>query len=271
MKRPISQVFFTAVAAAIIGFAPASLAAQLTLVPTKDVYLFAGVKGNVPLTFQHDDSEAVTSELTYRIYQASSATLAPLGEELSIPHQSFPAAASLTVQIPFTPPDVRAITSFLLKVSSSDEEIGSANITVVPPKVFARLNDLNLKKVFLLEPDPSLSPLLEEARLETTDDASVEVGLRIVRLPDPASEAEWKDRSNKNSVPTLFIVGRGVTGAEKLLPVKAISRNDHRSVIVQDWFVPDVKENTLSQLRLLRAVQSLVKPDAELDPGKTKN
>jgi hypothetical protein len=271
MKRLIFHLFSTAVAAAIIGITLKSFAAQLTLVPAQDASLFAGVKGNVPLTFQHDDSETVTSELTYRIYQASSATLAPLGEKIPIPHQSFPAAASLTVHIPFTPPDVRAITSFVLKVSSGDEELGSANITVVPPRVFARLNDLNLKKVFLLETDPSLGPLLEQAPLETTDDASAEVGLRIVRLPDPPAESDWKDRANKNSVPTLFIVGRGVTGAEKLLPVKAISRNDHRSVIVQDWFVPDLKENPLSQLRLLRAIQSLVKPEGELDPSKTKN
>lgn len=271
MKRLISQVFFTTIAAVIIGSATNSFAAQLGLVPAQDVYLFAGVKGDVPLTFQNEDSEAITSELTYRIYQVSSATLAPLGEKITFPHQSFPAAASLTVHIPFSPPDVRVITSFVLKVNSSEEEIGSVNVTVVPSKVFARLNDLNLTKVFLVEPDPSLGPLLQEARLESTDDTSADVGLRIVRLPNPAAESDWKDRSNKNSVPTLYIVGRGVTGAEKLLPVKAIARNDHRAVIVQDWFVPDVKENPLSQLRLLRAIQSLVKPEAELDPGKTKN
>lgn len=269
--RYLHLVFSTIVAGIIIAVAPKGFAAQLTLLPAQDVFLFAGVSGKIPLTFQHQDSEPVTGELTYRIFQASAATLAPISDESPVPHRSFPPAGLLTVQIPFTPPDVRAITSFVLKVSSNDGEIGSISITVVPPRVFARLDDLNLKQIFLFEPEPSLGPLLKESRVQITGEPSSDASLHIVHLPGPAAESDWKDRATTPSPPTLFIVGRGVTGAEKLLPVKTITRNGGRVIVVQDWFIPDLKQNPLSQLRLLRAIQSLAKPEAELDPGKEKN
>lgn len=276
-----NSAFIAAFAIATLA-APILSAAQLSLIPAQDVFLFARVKGTVPLSFQHDGAEPLTQELTYRIYQASSATLAPLGEKAPIPQQSFPAAASLIVALPFTPPDVRAITSFVLKVYSSDTEIGSANFTVVPPKVFSRLKeskDLDLKQIGLYEPAPWLRPLLEESGLQTTDEPPAEVGLCIVHLPNAEAEADWKDRiasqrgpsATSNSTATLFIIGRGVTGAEKLLPTKTVQNDDRRALVVQDWFVPDLNENPLSQLRLLRAIQSLLKPEAERDPlSKTK-
>ncbi|MGN6386876.1 MAG: hypothetical protein ACTHMT_11620, partial [Verrucomicrobiota bacterium] len=55
-------------------------AAELTLVGPADLYRFAGAATKVPLTVQSSASAEVTSALRYRIYQASSATLAPLGD-----------------------------------------------------------------------------------------------------------------------------------------------------------------------------------------------
>jgi len=245
-------------------------AAQLTLVPAQDVFIFAGVKGKIPVTVQNDAEEAITQDLSYRIYQASSATLVPLDEKAPIPQQSFPSLASLTIALPFTPPEVRAITPFILKVFSNETEIGALNITVVPPKVFSRLKELKLKQILLYEPATWLRPLLDENGVEITDESSPEVNLHIVHLPNPDAEATWKDRALSNSVPTLFITGRGVSGAEKLLPTKSVQKNDRRAVVLQDWFIPDLQENPLSQLRLLRAIQLACKPELELAPNFKK-
>jgi hypothetical protein len=257
----------------LLAVAPKLSAAQLTVVPAQDVFLFAGAKGNIPVTVQNAGEEAITQELSYRIYQASSAILVPLGEKAPIPQQSFPSLASLTIALPFTPPEVRAITPFILKVYLNDTEIGALNITVVPPKVFNRLKELNLKQILLYEPAPWLRPLLDENGVEITDEPSPDVNLQIVHLPNPDAEMSWRDRASSNSVPTLFITGRGVSGAEKLLPTKSVPKNDRRAVVLQDWFIPDLQDNPLSQLRLLRAIQLACKPELELAPDfkKTNN
>jgi hypothetical protein len=103
--------------------------------------------------------------------------------------------------------------------------------------------------------------------------ATSEAKLLIVRLPNAAAETNWNDQRNISSLPTLFIVSRGVTAAEKLLPTKFLhTSRGGRVAIVQDWFVPDLKENALSQVRLLRAIQLLVNPEKEPNPtAKKKN
>jgi hypothetical protein len=69
----------------------------------------------------------------------------------------------------------------------------------------------------------------------------------------------------------LFIVGPGVTGSEKLLPFKSLNRKNLRAAVLQEWFVPEIKTDALSQLRLLRALQFIAKPEQENDPaGKQK-
>ncbi len=158
-------------------------------------------------------------------------------------------------------------------VFSNETEIGALNITVVPPKIFSRLKELNLKQILLYEPAALLRPLLDDTGAEITQEPSPEVNLQIVHLPNLDAEATWINRAFSNSVPTLFITGRGVSGAEKLLPIKSVQKNDRRAVVLQDWFIPDLQDNPLSQLRLLRAVQLVCKPELELAPNfrKTNN
>jgi hypothetical protein len=265
MNHRLLQLF-----AFLLAVVPKLSAAQLTVVPAHDVFLFAGVKGNIPITFQNESDDTIMQELTYRIYQASSATIVPLGEKAPLPQQTFPSQASVTIALPLTPPEVRAITPFILKVYLNDAEIGALNITVVPPKVFSRLKELKLKQIFLYEPAPWLRPLLDENDVEITDEPSPDVNLQIVHLPNPDAEMSWRNRASSNSVPTLFITGRGVPGAEKLLPTKSVQKNDRPTLVLQDWFIPDLQENPLSQLRLLRAIQLVCKPELELAPDSKK-
>lgn len=251
-----------------------SRAAELALVGPADLYRFAGAATKVPLTVQSSASAEVKSALSYRIYQASSATVAPLGDPKEIGEKQLEPDEAITFSVPFEAPEVRAITRFVMKVRAGEEELGSVAITVVPQKLFAQLAKDLEGSVELFEPEPALASILTESGVQLNADSETSSSkIAVVRLPSKAAEQDWKEQhaNIKQTLPTLFIVGPGVTGSEKLLPFKSLNRKNFRAAVLQEWFVPEIKTDALSQLRLLRAVQSIAKPEQENDPaGKQK-
>jgi hypothetical protein len=264
----ISRYLKVLVLSVFLGTVSGIAGAQLTFVPSDDTFLFANRPGKIEVTLRNDASDDRKARVDYRIYQATSATLAPVGKRESLGDRQFPAEQGATISIPFAPPNVRAITLFVVKIYLGDDEMGSVRATVLPPNIFSRLLDDGVTHVRLHEPYNFLRAILEEDGVKVAEGNMAEAKLAIVRLPNATAEAAWQNEGENSSAPTLFIVGRGVTGAEKLLPTK-FRQTDRgtRIAIVQDWFVPDLEENALSQLRLLRAMEFLIKPRRELDPG----
>jgi hypothetical protein len=266
----IDRLVIRSLAAGWVAVSTCMAAEQLQVLPGADVYLFSGRAGKVPVTVRNTSDETVTAALEYRFFQASSATIAPLDEKKAIGEKTFPAELTVSLEIPFTLPEVRSVSAFVAKLYTADKEIGAVNVTVVPPKIFSRLKQQEVGKVQVIEPDAAIRPMLEQSELPVVDESDAETKVRIVRLLNADAESDWKDRKASPTIPTLFIVSRGVTGAEKLLPVKFLSNENGRIAMVQDWFVPELQENALSQLRLLRALQMLLAPEAESDPSTKK-
>lgn len=50
------------------------------------------------------------------------------------------------------------------------------------------------------------------------------------------------------------------------MPLKFGHGEGFKSAILQDWFIPDLEQNALSQLRLLRAIDLMLKPDQVQKP-----
>ena len=272
--KPVSAFLNFLVGLLLLAVAPALAAAQLKSVGKTESFLFTGKPGKVQVALENNTAERVKQPLNYRIFQASSATLAPLGERQSLGEMEFPPGQAAIISIPFAPPDVRAITLFVMKVYLGEEAVASMNITAFPPKIFSRLTETGIAEIHLHEPDSLLRPVLEASGVKVTDRATAsEAKLLLVRLPNAAAETDWNEQREVTSLPTLFIIGRGVTGSEKLLPTKFLQpEQGGRVAIVQDWFIPDIKENALSQVRLLRAIQILLTPDKESNPaGKKKD
>jgi hypothetical protein len=246
-------------------------ASHLTVAGDSEIFLFAGRQARIPITIRNSTEEPISASLEHRIYQASSAVAAPISEKAAFPVQTFPAGANVTASIAFVAPELRSITPFVVKISTAkDEVVGSVNFTVVPANLFARLKEMDLKQIYLHEATPMIRPLLAETGVEVVDEESPETSLVIVHLPGTEAEVNWRDAASSSRAPTLFICGPGVTGAEKLLPAKLVQKEGRRALVLQEWFVPGLKENALSQLRLLRAIQLLCKPDLELNPASQK-
>lgn len=247
------------------------LAGGLKVAPGGDAYLFAGRAGKIQLTIDHEGG-SIRKNVEYRIFQSSSATLAPVHEKQSLGEREFPQDQSIVVSIWFTPPQIRTVTLFVAKIFADAEEIGSVPVTVVPPGIFSRLTSQEIKTILVKEPEPLVGPVLEEGGIEVSDNLESGAKLGIVRLPNLEAQKEWRESEGNAEIPVLFIIGRGVAGAEKLLPVKFLSKEGRRIALVQEWFIPDLKENALSQLRLLRTIQLLHHPEAEPTPlNKEKN
>lgn len=245
--------------------------AELQLAGSVDVYCFAGVESKVPVSIRNSGNEQVNSDVSYRIFQASSATLAPLDGKKPVGEKRFDADEAITFSIPFKAPEVRTITRFVMKITAGEGELGSVRITVVPQRLFSQFAKDIEGSVELAEPEPLIGPILTDSGVLLSENSEApEAKIAIVRLPNKTAEGEWNEgrAKTKEKVPTLFIVSPGVTGFEKLLPIKSTAREGNRFVVLQDWFLPEMKTDALSQLRLLRALQLLAKPGQELDPAK---
>lgn len=223
------------------------------MVSGEDAFLFGGRPGSVRITIQNEESERKTRRIEWRLFQASSSTIAPAGERAALGEREFPAGQGSIIKLPVKPPEVRTITTFVLKVWAGTEELGRARITVCPAKLFSGLKASGIE---VREPDELLGPLLKGAENEG------ETRLTIVRLQD--REAEWSKKELAPAV--LYIVGPGVQGAERLMPLKFPAEKGRRTAILQDWFVPDLDRNPLSQLRLLRAIDLILNPEQVQSP-----
>jgi hypothetical protein len=255
----------------VLAFGMTGAAAELKLLPGGEIFLVGNKSGKVPVTIENSSRELKSAEVRYRLFQASSATLAPLGETVSLGRKEFPQEQAAVFSIAVTPPEVRTITRCVLKIYADGEELGVVNFDICPQKLLARLTAL-VEAVALHEPDNLLRQLLDENGVKVWEaETEPKPKVVMVRLPNQEAEAKWKNETEVPHAAILFIVGRGVTGSERLLPVKLLNDSKNRRIaVVQEWFVPDLKENALSQLRFLRAIELLVQPDKERAPAPGK-
>ena len=241
-------------------------AAALELVSGEEQFLFGGREMPVRVAIRNAAGEAVTERLSWRLYQASSATLAPVGEAVELEPITFPAGHEVVVSIPVTAPQPRGIGSFRVKVFTSAEELGSARLRVCPEGLLEGLEKL-AGEVGVFEAEAEVGELLQKQKVMVADlaaEADQFAGkLALVRLTSAEAEREWKTVQGRlpAGCAVLFIVSPGVTGSEILAPMKFGRKNGRAVGMVQEWFVPALAESPLSQLRLLRAAELLLKPE----------
>lgn len=260
----------------LVCFLPFHLAsANLKLLPQDEQFFFAATESTLSIAIENS-SDAPLTGFQYQLFQASSATLAPVTEIRSLEAAAFPPAQVTLARIPISSPPVRAITPFVLKLFFRDTELGSVPLRVCPTNLLAGLNSL-APRLALHEPDDLLASLLHKNAISFTP-ASVEAfrefsdGLLLVRLTDKQQLPALLDITSalplRSSV--LYIVSPGVPSAEKLLPLKITKGTAHPSAILQDWFVPDLNSSPLSQLRFLRSLELLLKPELVKTPQPVK-
>ena len=242
--------------------------AGLEIVPGEEQFVFGGRAAEVRVTVRNPDAEAAEAELSWRLYQASSATIAPVSERTALDPIIFPAGREVVLEIPLAAPETRTITSFLVKIWEGEDELGAVKLRVCPEGLWKGVERI-AGEIAVYEPEAQLGPLLRGQGLAVTDLAEEKLKggagtLVMVRLPSRAAEQEWQSTAADlpESCAVLFLVSPGVTGAELLAPLKRVRKGGREMMLVQEWFVPELEESPLSQLRLLRATELLLKPDS---------
>ncbi len=249
----------------------ASSHAQIRMLPSDEIYIFAGTQHHLPITLKNEGTKSEDTGLKCRLFQASSSTLAPASAPQNIPSFSIPAGTVSTIHVPFDLPETRSITTFHLKVYQSEQDLGSLIIRACPTNLLSGLKSL-ASEIVLFDPANSWKQLFVANGITVSDltpapvtDSKAKVLLANFTSKQAEEEFQKLQDGSSPQWPSIFIVSTGVTSSEKLVPLKTVS--GRKAIVVQDWFLPSPATNALAQLRLLRAFELLLKPELVKTPA----
>jgi hypothetical protein len=145
--------------------------AQLQLLPDKEPQcVFAGEARPVTVVWQNVSDKIVDAEIHTRLYQTTSATVAPLAENLWKKIEILPGQTVLeSARVDF--PEVRAGTVFLIQwLEGTNRVIGKTEVLVYPTNLLKELKPLLGEGTpGILDPNDELKPLLKQSHVDFLD------------------------------------------------------------------------------------------------------
>jgi len=255
-------------------FLPRMLFAQLEIIPAKETPLvFGGKRQTIEIVLKNPTDKSITSELRARLYQASSATLMPVGESKPGKQLQILPGQTIIENIVVDFPVVRAVTEFRIRFLADEKLIGDFKIQVAPDDLLKQLSALIEKTpVAILDPDNQLKPLLKKNEVESLDlekDAGFDGfhgKLAIIgpfRSKDSVPENLRNRVAAKRENPFAIVwIQPPDAKSNPLLPVYLARENGNVIVIVQNDVIAKLAESPKSQLNLLRAVQLALHPES---------
>lgn len=237
--------------------------AQWQLLPDREPQcVFAGDARTVTVVWRNAGDKTVDAEIRTRLYQASSATVAPLSEKswkkiIILPKQT----VLETAQVDF--PDVRAETTFLIQwLAGSNQVVGKTEVLVYPTNLLSELIPmLGEKQLGVLDPNDELKPLLTKNHvgfmdLEETLLESFQGKLAII------GPFQTKAQIREGLAPTIQKIARRGAAVVWLQPPSepknkikpsfyVVSEGKGAVIVVQSDLVVDLAKNPQSQLNLI--------------------
>ena len=131
MNRPLLLLF--AVAGSLTG-------AELEMLPTSPVAAFGGGTRTLQVAFRNHTARPAEAEIGREVYQASSATAAPVNKAPSWKKLQLLAGQTVLEEIEVELPAVRAATRFLVRFTQRDAVLGVQEVWVYPSNLLAQLN-----------------------------------------------------------------------------------------------------------------------------------
>jgi hypothetical protein len=150
---------------------PFVLLAQMDILPDKTTQrVFAGDARKIAVTWHNAGDKSVVADVHTRLYQASSATAAPLSEKSwrkieILPGQTVLESASMDF------PAVNAETHFLIQwLEATNQVVGKTEVLVYPTNLLGELKPLlGEENLGVLDPNDELKPLLKQNHVEFSD------------------------------------------------------------------------------------------------------
>jgi hypothetical protein len=273
MKQPV--VLLLALSASL-----AAADAQLVLEESAHT-VFAGEPQQIRVLFHNPTELRLDVEVWARVYQASSATLMPLGDSAPWKTLTVLPAQTIVESFPLTLAAVRCRTAFQVHWrEKAGQEIGRSHVVAWPRNLLAQLNTFaGAQPLFLFDPQSQLKLVLERAnvKVETVlsgPDLAAGAGRLAVVVPpsaplEPMLLSHVKKRAEKGFASVVLLQATTAVSAA-LAPVLIVSPGSGTIVVVRGFPVAALADSAATQRDLLRLAEWAVAADPlqlALDPN----
>lgn len=245
--------------------------AELQIVPESPVpAVFAEGTRSIRVTLRNPADQSVRAKLGFRVYQASAATLAPIGDKRSWREVPLGPEQTVVENVPIDLPAVRAETRFQIHWFDGDSKIGALLVRVYPPGVLGSLAVLAGETgIGLLDPEGHFKGALGKASVQEVREAedliSAEALLILIAPMEATNQpagllAAVKRRASAGAA-VVWVQGKAQR-APAIPEAYVLDEGSGRVVIASTRLVTNFEQSPTAQLNLIRL--------AELAVGKTK-
>ncbi len=263
------------VAVVVTVFLADGQAARLAVVPReRPQFVFGGQERPLEVVFHNSGAQAVRADVRARLFQASSATAAPVYEVAWKSLQVLPGQTVIeTAALSF--PGVQAETRFLIRwIDGGDALLGVTDVRVFPTNLLTKLRALGGESpVGVFDPADQLRPLLRKAGVPFQDllEDGTDKFFGNLAVFGPFPDASQMRGTLGMDIRKLARRGRKAVwlqppaGSAPLRPSFQVVRfGDGIVVVAQQDLVSRPAENPEAQLNLIRLAEIALHP-ARLD------
>lgn len=269
MKRWLIYIIATLLAPA--------LHARLELVQSaSNAFVICGKGRQIEVTFHNPDGDVETTVQT-RIYQATSATLAPIGETKVWKKLRVLAGEKVIETATFDFPEVRTVTEFEIRWLDQNNELGRTIVQVCPTNLLGQISvTTSNKPIAVLDPQNELKPLLKNSNvkfrdLELNNNFGETTGeLAIVFTKDMADDLA-RDIAKATKPTTIIWIQHLSMRIPSLPNMYFVQKGLARVAVADATLFADLGHSAVAQINLLRCIRAAQHPETLKLPTKPKS
>src|SRR5713226_3223766 len=257
-KRKMRRAAAFALLSGLLTGLGGSARAELELIPERvPQAVFAGGKRLVSVKVRNPAALAIQAQLRSRIYQASTATLAPLEAIRPWKALSLPAGQTAVESFEAEIPQVRAETAFQIVFFDGEKQLGSIQLRAFPHDLLKALPTLaGEQPVGVMDPEAQLEPalkLIPTTRFNEVEDLSASeatliiIGPMSARSQPPGLAAAVKKKAANGAA----IVWIQSAGRESAFCTYLVPEGSGRIVVAPASAITDFSDSPRAQLNLV--------------------
>lgn len=254
---------------ALLWMAPISGWAQIETIQESIPSVFAGMPQQVRVIFKNPGVDAVETELSLRIYQASSATLVPIGAPKPWKKLKLLAHQTVIETVELSLPEVTSATKFVLYWLEAQRLAGKTSVHAYPQDVLKRLKSLaGDRGLGIYDPSNHLLPNLKRLQfdckeLEAAAGIATFEGKLLIAIFEESISGDFTaaliDRAKRGA--SVVAIG-SIVSREPLhdMPIQCFQVGAGILVRASPTTVSNLNESASSQLNLLGLCTAALSP-----------
>jgi hypothetical protein len=272
-SRGASVLLFVAVTICLLA-AISRVSAQLQVISQSSAQsLFAGEACPVAVIFHNADNHPVIVKLSTQLYQASSATAAPLGRPRAWKALEVLAGQTILETNPLAFPSVAHATRFVIQwLDATNRVLGFSEVMVYPTNLLGALWPLaNKMPLGVFDPQNQIKPLLtssglvfqdlEEQGIDNFSGRLAIIGPISADAPGPEELADEITNLARAGAAVVWIKAEAACGPVLEPALYNLRVGQGAISVVRFRALLNLTTNPLAQLNFVRAAQLAIKPD----------